>query len=382
MRDRILGYVMARDEWPMLGMSVTHALLSGVDEVLVVNHSSTDSTEAGIASLQELFPGRIQILHLTMGEYLQRATTNVISSLVDMSKFDWVYTFDADEFLLFGHSKDLGEILSKQRPETNVVRYQIDQWVTPTNFNWTKVDDYVRINHRASSTQFARLSSEILEQEIIEGNLNYFDVEFLSKVIVRAQYFADLEAGAHSVRRRVSTSEVKIGTDKLVCAHLPLAGVERLAMKSAQGKALIEAGFPTDHGWQAQMLWRLDKDGGLGQFWANHSIQSEGSDQESLSAKPYTVKSMDLASQLNAAVKLMCNVAIGIRTTVLDQSAAIIKFDSNWGHFVPLVNHHLQERDSALLERDSALLDIQNSTSWRVTEPLRKAKNFFIKFKG
>ena len=396
MNDRILGYVMARNEWPMLGISVTHALQSGVDEVLVVNHSSTDATTSGLAALQSSFPGRIQVLQLENDEFFQRATTRVVSSLIENSSFDWVYTFDADEFLLFDQSRDLGEILSTQNPETNVVRYRIEQWVTPTDFNWRSATDYLGIIHRAKSTHFAQLSNEILEQEIIEGNLNYFDFEFPSKLIVRSEYFAFLEAGAHSVHPNIKATEVTIDMNEFVCAHLPLAGMERLAMKSAQGKSLIDAGFPTSHGWQAQMLYRLDRDNKLGEFWQNHSMPNYVHDAVRLSAKPKTECSLDLTNQINSAVQLMITIDKEKDSAASRQPAEIVKDAPKWGDFLPLINHELQQRDSALLERDSALLErdsaqmesklILASTSWNITAPLRRAKNavsrLFAKLRG
>ena len=43
---RILGYVMSRDEWPTARPAVTHALSNHVDHVLVLDHASSDETQA------------------------------------------------------------------------------------------------------------------------------------------------------------------------------------------------------------------------------------------------------------------------------------------------------------------------------------------------
>jgi hypothetical protein len=257
MSNNILGYVMARNEWPLLGLSITHALGLGVDEVLVVDHSSEDGTHAGLTMLQKQFPGRIQVLSLEQDEYLQEATTSLISSLVKLENYDWVYVFDADEFLLLPNKSDLKDTLSSQSLDTNSVRYSIDQWVTPRNFDDLNLLDYKRIVDKSIPTLFTQLPSEILETEISNNNINFFDIEFPSKIIIRSKHMHRLGPGSHYLHGGTINRESELSKDKLVCAHLPILSRRRLNLKVAQGQALIDSGFPRWHGWQSQMISRL-----------------------------------------------------------------------------------------------------------------------------
>ena len=52
---RILGVVMARDEWPMVALAITHALSGHVEHVAVLDHASTDASRTGLERLQQEF---------------------------------------------------------------------------------------------------------------------------------------------------------------------------------------------------------------------------------------------------------------------------------------------------------------------------------------
>ena len=99
-KPRILGYVMARNEWPLLGLSVMHALNSGIDRVAVIDHCSDDATREGLRALKSFYSEKIFVYRLDDPRYLQEATTALVMALVDADSYDWVYVFDADEFVL------------------------------------------------------------------------------------------------------------------------------------------------------------------------------------------------------------------------------------------------------------------------------------------
>ena len=97
---RILGYVMARNEWPLLGAAIIHALSIGVDNVIVLDHCSNDGSSRHLKGIQDAFPNRVSVLRLNGEDYFQEATTSVVGALHGAQDFDWIYVFDADGFLL------------------------------------------------------------------------------------------------------------------------------------------------------------------------------------------------------------------------------------------------------------------------------------------
>lgn len=277
MSSRVVGYVMARDEWPLLGLSITHALASGLDHVVVVDHASTDATQAGLMQLKEAWPDRLTVIRLDADAYLQEATTAVIMAAVRAELYDWVYVFDADEFLLTSNGKDIVTLLNDIPSNVDAVRYEVHQWVATADMDDQDISSYVRITQRAVPCIFIKHPRELLADDIEDGRVNYFDVPFPSKLIVRGSVAHKLSAGAHSLwSADRNFTEQKIDPEQLRVGHLPLLSRRRLTQKCNQGKALIDAGFPRWHGWQNQALREIALADGLDDFWLRHSIPTTG----------------------------------------------------------------------------------------------------------
>jgi hypothetical protein len=346
---KILGYVMAKNEWPLLGLSITHAISSGVDHVVVVNHESSDETAHGLVALEMYWPGKVTTISAD-GPFLQEATTALISSVVEAQFFDWIYVFDADEFILPGEGLTLAASLRSIDEECDAVRFEVHQWVSPWDFDDLDLQGYSRIRQRSVPDGSSDQSGSRLGREIESGRLNFFDVPFPSKVIVRGRNAHLLSAGAHSLRTGSPVHEKSVDPNILRVGHLPLLSRRRLGGRCEQGKALREAGFSEDHGWQSQMLSRLLESGELDAFWLRHSDHQSGVGTGLRSQCPKTVTDDALSSILtDASAKLR---------EVLDSCASYPEeaqerfrapdFDLQWKMATEAVRKQQVERDKLL----------------------------------
>jgi regulator of replication initiation timing len=300
MSGKVMGYVMARNEWPLLGLAITHALENVVDHLVVVNHASTDDTAAGLAQLSEIWPGKITVIHLQYGAFFQEATTAVILAMTRASSYEWIYVFDSDEFLLVEANEDLRSVLAGMPDTVDVVRYEVHQWIAPHDMRDRSLEQYGSIIYRSIPCIFTKPPDEILAHDIERGYVNFFDVPFDSKVIIRGRYANALAAGAHGVSNYQSINELTLAPDQLRVGHLPMLSRDRLNLKCRQGEALMDAGFPPGHGWQSQMLRRIELAGELDRFWAVHSVDPAG--QSPSSARTTTEIDTSLTDVLCSAV--------------------------------------------------------------------------------
>jgi hypothetical protein len=288
---KIAGIIVAHNEWPLLGISIAHAMENVVDEVWVLDHNSTDETAAGLRRLQNLWGEyRFHIVRANTVGFYQEALTNLMVQMAYSSNPDWIYVFDADEFMLSDEGT-LRSVLMKLPADVAAVRYEVENFVSVSDFNDRLLSDYRRLRYRSVPSLFLDLDHETAIDEIQSGTLSFFDLIFRPKLIFRASQTAWVAAGAHSLRSDTQPKTLVVGRGELRAAHFPLLSETRLLLRVSQGLEIQRAGFPLSHGWQSQMIYGLHKENRLKQFWAAHSLQDR---EKSHPPHPWPVVEDDL----------------------------------------------------------------------------------------
>lgn len=318
---RVLGVVIARDEWPGLALAVTHALTQ-VDVVLVLDHGSIDGTPSGLESLRTHFGERLEVMRFDDVPYWQEAITNLAIAVRGVDDVDWIYVFDADEFVLVPACTTLRDILHRAPATCRTIRYEVQNFVVPFDFDPCDIEQFARIEHRSLPCNVVDLPHRTAADEIEHAALNYFDLHFQSKVIVRATETPWLIAGAHDAPSELDAVELRLEPHELRVAHLPFDGAGRLHLRAAHGRRLVEQGFPLDHGWQSQMLARIDASGQLDQFWVAHSI---GAPVDDVDRTPPT-------TTIDLAVAEACRAAAATVHAALDTAPVATAQNSSVDH--------------------------------------------------
>jgi hypothetical protein len=377
---KVVGLVQAKNEWPLLALSISHALMYHVDEVYVLNHSSTDGSSKGLQHLQNLWEDRIHVFNRHDEAFWQEASINALIVVSQDASPDWIYVFDSDEFLLTHGHRPLKEILDDVDHKYALVRYEVQNWISTEDFDETHLDNYRILRYRSVPNVFTDMHPDICADQIRNGSLNFYDLPFPSKVIFRNDTASWLASGAHGLKSPAGVNTLDICADKLRGAHFPFLIRKRLEQKAKHGQMHIQHGFPTYHGWQSQMVYRLSQDNKLAQFWASHTIahHNDSNDSNDGTLPSYVIDD----GFVRAIEPVLCLLEDGLdsrtllRTGELDLSSR--KSDDTQIPFRTAV--HLtrkfqliadslsQERDAIVTERDT----IVNSRIWRYTRFLRK----------
>ena len=389
MTCKILGYVITKNLWPTLGLSLVHAFRMGCQHVIVVNHQSTDATSSELEKFKSFFQNRLTIINLDIKQFLQETTKKIILSGFGVDLYDWIYIFDSDEFLLTQSEQSLPDILQSIPEDVDAVRYQIDQWVVPQDLDDLDVDQYIRIKQRAYPQNSSQQSTELIRKNLIAGNINYFDIEFPSKVIVRGRLHHKLSAGAHLILSVAEIKEKMLSSQIIRCAHLPFLSKRHLANKALQGKNEIESGFSLDHAWQNKVLNQINLAGELDSFWQRHSV----SKLNQLAVSPgYPALIEDGA----IAVALYDTIKAFKKIITIDkyqnQIKTLTKFhevrleniiskvwlvDNEYKNQINEYKNQINEYKNQINEYKNQISEILNSTCWKVSLPIRIIGNFF-----
>lgn len=315
MSQRILGYVMARDAWPVIGLSIAHAISLGLENIVVVNHRSTDDTLSGLEKLKRIWPDRLTLINLDVDRFPQQLVTNVVMKLIGASAYDWVYVFDSDEFMLRVADESMSDTLQNIPSDVDVIRYELRQWIAPRDMNDLDISQYTRFTKRAIARDHTIKSGEILYEKLTSGEVNYFDIPFPSKVIVRGKHAHRLMAGAHGLAGADEVIEQAIPTNVMVCGHIPIRSKRQLGYKAKHGQRLIDEGLPREHGWQNQAIHAIARDGYLDEYWINHSIPKTPA-PSSTGRQPRYVEDTSLTESIAVAIK---SLELALSSAVLPQ---------------------------------------------------------------
>ncbi len=374
--SKIIGLVQAKCEWPLLALSISHALMHHVDEVYVLNHLSADESVEGIAEIQELWQDRVHIFNFHDEHYWQEASTNLLIEMCRSKPTDWIYVFDADEFILTQNNKPLRDVLDGIDPKYSVVKYDVQNWISNVNFDETRIDHYRTLRYRSIPSLLNADIDDIIKG-IEQGDLNYFDVQlFYSKVIFRNGSISWLSAGAHFLKEPTDISVCNIDSNELRVAHFPLLSRNRLQLKAEHGMRLIQDGFSAYHGWQGQIIYRLFKSGLLDEFWNNHAITSDNPVDDKMSKLFDSDDSFVLAIEPVLAI-----LENKYGSCVIPKNKELrMPYGKSYDTEIPFIDalmatHKFQTiADSLRQERDALIRELNalvNSRTWRYTRFIR-----------
>jgi hypothetical protein len=195
-----------------------------------------------------------------------------------------------------------------------------------------------------------------------------------------------------------------------------------LEQKADQGRALIDAGFPSMHGWQSQILHRLQDAGLLDDFWRLHSapdaaesgrehtatlVPDDGLRTALLSAKASlespqlgqsaaeAATSVSLGDAIRAVrmVQQSCDEGLAkagaelaqTRAELVQTRAELAKARSQSDELarsVTTLTETIQTRDEELALGRAHLEEVFRSTSWRATRPLRDLTGMLARGRG
>lgn len=386
---KVIGVIQVRDEWPLLAVSISHALMNHVDEVYVLNHGSKDGSLQGLERLKKLWDNRLHVFNCYSERYWQEASTNALITISQASSTDWFYVFDADEFLLTRGSISLREILGGVDAKYSAIRYDVQNWISTDGFDETLLDRYSELRYRSVTNLCIEMHPTLYAEEIFWGYLNFFDIPFPSKVIFRNNESTWLKAGSHSISKPSDIDALSLPTDEVRAVHFPFLSRKKVERKVKHGERLIRDGFPATHGWQSQMIYRLAQESKLDEFWESHTITDHHDSNDR--TLPTFVADEGFALAIEPVLCLLKD-RLGSRAlqrTEQEEDSSSRKVEDTGIPFRTVVHMTRKfqlmadslhsERDALAAERDALAVErnvLLSSRSWRYTRFLRATRRY------
>ena len=216
----VWAVTMVKNEADIIGHSIEHLLAEGVDHVLVADNLSDDGTLDVLRRLAQHAP--LTILHDRLPTFYQGEKMTRLARLATAAGAEWIIPFDADELW----TAPTGRLADFVRScEHSVLHSNFWDYVPTEGDDAAETNPFLRIQHRRPRP------------------------EAMHKVAFRANRFAFIEDGNHSVRHPGGSSP-----DLLTVRHFPFRTTEQAVRKVTQGVTALQADdIPPQYGvhWRA-----------------------------------------------------------------------------------------------------------------------------------
>jgi glycosyltransferase involved in cell wall biosynthesis len=273
---KIIGVCVAKDEWPLLAVAVSHALINSCDEVIVVDNGSSDASLQGLKFLNATtFQGRIHTLSY-LGKFNQAAITGAAIQFARQLGAHFVVPFDADEFLVMANSISLKKYLEGKTKgldgQSQIDSFQVFHvnYVVPRSFDIASIESYQQITARAIANQKnVYLQRSELAQLISNGSVGFFDNHFWNfKQIPRADRLIFLTKGNHQTTTKTRT--FKVPAKDIYLVHLPFSSRKKL------NKLVVETSFAS----HSSIMQNVASTSSLDQIWNRVTLDDSSRNSE------------------------------------------------------------------------------------------------------
>ncbi len=255
----LVAVMVVRNEADILAVNLAHHRAQGVTSFRIMDNGSTDGTIQALKRLARRYPLRWT---RDEGQFHQSEATTQMARQAAREGAEWILPIDADEFWTAapGRIVDALEATDAGALEVPVVNFVQDRRVRRA-----RPGSLLRMTYRVAS---AIGPPERCEQLVRSGSIAFVEMEYPPKWLSRASPEMCIAAGSHRIDGVPGRKETASG---MVCLHAPLRARSLMVAKADHGRRLIEAGYPSAHGWHVQRWYELGQEGNLDGEWIANS---------------------------------------------------------------------------------------------------------------
>ena len=196
---RINAVYVVKNEWPLLALTISHALTHYADKVLVIDTGSHDGTFQGIKVLQSLWAGRIELFRCNQEIFDQTPLTNLLIEMSREDQADWTMVLDADEFFVHDNYPEFFSKLSETDEVWSSYAIEVVNFIVDENHDDFNLKSFEQIAYRVAGVGQRQMSDEDFVSKVLSGELPLQYKNTPDKIFVRNSNAIFVSQGTHQV---------------------------------------------------------------------------------------------------------------------------------------------------------------------------------------
>lgn len=196
---RINAVFVVKDEWPLLALSLTHALINFAHKVIIIDTGSKDGTFSGVRTLQELFPNRIELFRCQQTLFDQAPLSNIGLFLSEIDGADWTIILDADEFLYTPDASQFMKLLASTPDPYIGFALPVVNYAPFKGFDGLELSNFANIKARVKTQSAFHLPDLEFIRLVSQGSMLLQQRSTPNKVLLKNSKESFVSQGNHQL---------------------------------------------------------------------------------------------------------------------------------------------------------------------------------------
>jgi len=219
---KVNAVFIVKDEWPLLAVTISHALTNYAEKVIIIDTGSQDGIFEGIRLLEALWKDRVQLFRCSQEIYDQIPLTNLLIEMSKENDADWTMVLDADEFFVHENYLQFLKVLSETPEQWSSYSLPVENFIVIEGHDDFSLEAFGEITHRVVPQGVGPQFDTEFVKRVLSGELPLQSRNVPDKMLVRNSSSIFLSLGAHQVVFGDGINWVR--HDSLVSSSISLGG--------------------------------------------------------------------------------------------------------------------------------------------------------------
>jgi hypothetical protein len=196
---RVNAVYVVKNEWPLLGVAISHALTHYAEKVLIIDTGSKDGIFEGIKALQSFWTDRIELFRCNQEVFDQTPLTNLLIEISKQDKADWTMVLDADEFFVHENYPEFFSKLSNTEEMWSSYAIKVMNFIVNEDHDDFNLESYQEIAYRVAGISQRQMTDDDFIERLLSGEVPLQYKNTPDKILVRNSHDIFISQGAHQV---------------------------------------------------------------------------------------------------------------------------------------------------------------------------------------
>jgi len=196
---KVNAVYVVKNEWPLLALTISHALTHYAEKVIIVDTGSEDGIFEGIKVLQTFWNNRIVLYRCSQEIFDQTPLTNLLVEASKEDQADWTMILDADEFFVHENYPEFLQKLSKTEEKWSSYAIKVINFIVNEEHEDSNLADFGNISYRVVGQNSISINDTNYPLRVLSGEIPLQYRTTPDKILVRNSSDVFISQGSHQI---------------------------------------------------------------------------------------------------------------------------------------------------------------------------------------